>query len=69
MKVAVKRVVRFLADAWWFACRWHPVSVHFRSPQMLWRMAMRRDRIRAAVLAGKARIQAEESNAESEVQT
>jgi len=29
---------------------------------MLWRMAMRRDKIRAAVLAGKARIEAEESN-------
>lgn len=30
MKAAAKRIVRFVAGAWWFASRWHPVSITFR---------------------------------------
>ena len=48
----MKAMVRFLSDFGWFLRHWHPVSVKWRSPRMLWRMAMRREQIKAAVLMG-----------------
>jgi len=39
-----------LADFVWFCVHWHPFSVRWNSPRMIWNMAMKRERIRAAVL-------------------
>ena len=55
-------LVRFLRDFWWFCRRWHPVSVRWNSPRMLWRMAMKREAIKAAVLRSRAAIEADEAN-------
>ena len=60
----MKAFVRFLSDFWWFLSHWHPVSVKWRSPRMVWRMAMRREQIKAAVLRGRAAIEADEANRE-----
>ena len=55
-------MVRFLSDFRWFCRHWHPVIVRWNSPRMLWRMAMKREAIEAAVLRSRAKIAADEAN-------
>ena len=55
----VARVVQFLSDFRWFLSRWQPVSVKLNSPRLLWRMAMSRASIHAAIARSRAAIKAE----------
>lgn len=48
------QILRFLRDFWWFAKRWRQVSVTWRSPRVLWRMAMRREAIKETIERNRA---------------
>ena len=52
---------RFLSDFWRFCHVWHPVSLRWNSPRMLWSMTMRRERIKAAILLRWEAIEAKET--------
>ncbi len=60
-------LVRFLSNFLWFCRHWHPVSIRWKSPRILWRMAMKREAIKAAVLRSHAKIEADETNAKIDI--
>ena len=39
----------FLLDFLWFLRNWKPINIKWNSPRYLWRMAMRRERIRKCI--------------------
>jgi hypothetical protein len=52
----VNKKSRFLVNLWWFVNHWHPISVKWNSPRMLWKMAMRRDKIKDVIAKRKSEM-------------